>query len=50
MNLFFVIDEYTDVAAEAQAREMARTIMDAIHNPGRPRPEGEWIGGEIARQ
>ena len=50
MNLFFVIDEYTDVATEPQAREMARVIMDAIHNPSQPRPDGEWIGGEIARQ
>lgn len=50
MNLFFVIDEYTDVANESEAREMARIIMDAIHNPWRPRPGGEWVGGEIARQ
>ncbi|KAI0795580.1 terpenoid synthase [Abortiporus biennis] len=32
MNLFFVIDEHSDVA----------------HN-GSPRPEGEWIGGEVTR-
>ncbi|KAB5518870.1 terpenoid synthase [Coniochaeta sp. 2T2.1] len=50
MNLFFVIDEYTDVATESEAREMARIIMDAIHNPCQLRPEGEWVGGEIARQ
>jgi len=50
MNLFFVIDEYTDVATESEAREMARVIMDAIRNPCQPRPDGEWIGGEIARQ
>ncbi|OIW25415.1 terpenoid synthase [Coniochaeta ligniaria NRRL 30616] len=50
MNLFFVIDEYTDVATESEAREMARIIMDAIYNPCRPRPEDEWVGGEIARQ
>jgi hypothetical protein len=50
MNLFFVIDEYTDVATETEAREMARIVMDAIYNPERPRPAGEWIGGEIARQ
>jgi hypothetical protein len=29
---------------------MARIIMDAMHNPCQPRPEGEWVGGEIARQ
>jgi len=24
--------------------------MDAIRNPHTPRPNGEWIGGEAARQ
>ncbi|KAF4625249.1 hypothetical protein G7Y89_g12922 [Cudoniella acicularis] len=24
--------------------------MDALRNPSHPRPEGEWVGGEVARQ
>lgn len=50
MNLFFVIDEYTDVATESEAREMARIIMDSIRNPWQRRPHDEWVGGEVARQ
>jgi hypothetical protein len=50
MNLFFVIDEYTDVATKSEARQIARIIMDAMDHPMHPRPVGEWIGGEIARQ
>ncbi|THH19394.1 hypothetical protein EW146_g1751 [Bondarzewia mesenterica] len=50
MNLFFVIDEYSDVAGEAEVREQKNIIMDALCNPHKPRPRGEWIGGEVARQ
>lgn len=50
MNLFFVIDEHTDVAETDVAREQARVVMDALRNPHIPRPEGEWIGGEVSRQ
>ncbi|ESK84101.1 terpenoid synthase [Moniliophthora roreri MCA 2997] len=50
MNLFFVIDEYSDVADGQLARVYADIIMDAIRNPHKPRPEGEWVGGEVARQ
>ncbi|KAF9461959.1 terpenoid synthase [Collybia nuda] len=50
MNLFFVIDEYSDVADQCGAREQADIVMDALRHPLKPRPEGEWIGGEIARQ
>ncbi|KAF7309111.1 Terpene cyclase [Mycena kentingensis (nom. inval.)] len=49
MNLFFVIDEHTDVAEPAIARAQADIVMDALRNPRRPRPDGEWIGGEVAR-
>ncbi|KAJ7049042.1 terpenoid synthase [Mycena amicta] len=49
MNLFFVIDEHTDVAETAVARHQADLVMDAIRNPHRPRPDGEWIGAEVAR-
>jgi hypothetical protein len=50
MNLFFVIDEHTDVADVETAREQADIIMDAIRNPHTTRPEDEWIGGKVARQ
>lgn len=50
MNLFFVIDEHSDVADGQGAREIADIVMDAIRNPLKPRPKGEWIGGEVARQ
>jgi Delta6-protoilludene synthase len=50
MNLFFVIDEYSDVADGNGARVYADIVMDAIRNPHKPRPAGEWVGGEVARQ
>ncbi|KAG1839502.1 isoprenoid synthase domain-containing protein [Suillus tomentosus] len=50
MNLFYVVDEYTDIANEAVTKEMADIVLDALHNPHKIRPEGECILGEIARQ
>ncbi|KAL4264339.1 Terpene synthase [Pleurotus pulmonarius] len=50
MNLFFCIDEYTDLATSEVARAQASIVMDAIQNPCSPRPVGEWIIGEMARQ
>ncbi|TDL15490.1 terpenoid synthase [Rickenella mellea] len=50
MNLFFVFDEYSDVATENGAREQADIIMDALRNPHKTRSAKEWIGGEITRQ
>ncbi|EJD05124.1 terpenoid synthase [Fomitiporia mediterranea MF3/22] len=50
MNLFFVIDEYTDVEPAPVVREMVDAVIDAFKNPHKPRPEGEVILGEVARQ
>ena len=50
MNLFFVFDEYSDVADEDDVRVMADISMDALRNPHTPRHKGEWVGGEITRQ
>ncbi|TFY62379.1 hypothetical protein EVG20_g6722 [Dentipellis fragilis] len=50
MNLFFIIDEYSDVANVSEVKEQAKIVMDALRNPNRPRPKDEWVGGEIARQ
>ncbi|KAJ7798178.1 terpenoid synthase [Mycena leptocephala] len=50
MNLFFVIDEHSDVSTTETVRQQADVVMDAIRNPHTPRPENEWVGGEVARQ
>ena len=50
MNLFFVVDEYTDVEPTPVVREMIDVVIDALNNPHKPRPEGEIVLGEIARQ
>lgn len=50
MNLFFVIDEHSDIVDADMAKVQADTVMDALRNPHAPRPSGEWIGGEVARQ
>jgi Delta6-protoilludene synthase len=50
MNLFFIIDEHSDVEGEHVVRQMADIIMDALRNPHKPRPDGEWVGGEATRQ
>ena len=49
-NFFFVTDEYTDVEDERGVEGIATIIVDAMTNPQKPRPEGENILGEIARQ
>ncbi|PCH36903.1 terpenoid synthase [Wolfiporia cocos MD-104 SS10] len=50
MNLFFVVDEYTDVESAPVVREMVDVVIDALNNPHTPRPQGEILLGEIARQ
>ncbi|KAJ7120736.1 terpenoid synthase [Mycena crocata] len=50
MNFFFIIDEHSDVADADGARVQANIIIHALRNPHLLRPEGEWIGGEVARQ
>ncbi|KAG2099849.1 terpenoid synthase [Suillus discolor] len=50
MNLFFILEEYTDMENEAVTRERVDIVLDALHNPHKIRPEGECIIGEIARQ
>jgi Delta6-protoilludene synthase len=49
-QVFFVVDEYTDVEPEPVVREMIGVVIDALHNPQKPRPEGEIMLGEITRQ
>ncbi|KAG0703654.1 terpenoid synthase [Suillus ampliporus] len=50
MNMFFILDEYTDIESGAGAKEMMDIVFDALHNPHKTRPEGECIIGEIVRQ
>lgn len=50
MHLFFMFDEYSDKSSPDEVLNQARIQMDAFHDPDKPRPDGEWVGGEIARQ
>ncbi|KUJ12619.1 terpenoid synthase [Mollisia scopiformis] len=50
MNLFFIFDEHSDKCNGDEVWNQVDIIMDAFHFPEKPRPEGEWIGGEVARQ
>ncbi|KAF8266735.1 terpenoid synthase [Lactarius quietus] len=50
MFLTLVYDEYSDTSNEDEVQVMADAMMDALRNPHTPRPKGEWVGGEIARQ
>ncbi|KDQ29694.1 hypothetical protein PLEOSDRAFT_1039734 [Pleurotus ostreatus PC15] len=50
MNLFFCIDEITDLSPSDAVRSQVDIVMDAIRHPHRPRPFGEWVIGEMARQ
>ena len=50
LNLFFIIDEYTDVQPAHVVREMMAACIDAMHNPAKPRPEGEVVLAEMVRQ
>ncbi|KAI0292657.1 isoprenoid synthase domain-containing protein [Multifurca ochricompacta] len=50
MAVFLLFDEYSDVANEDEVQEMVNITMDALRNPHTPRPEGEWIVGEVTRQ
>ncbi|KXX76221.1 Delta(6)-protoilludene synthase [Madurella mycetomatis] len=38
------------MADEYETRYQADCIMDALRNPHKPRPPGEWVGGLIAQQ
>ncbi|KAJ8581301.1 terpenoid synthase [Rhizopogon salebrosus TDB-379] len=46
----FIVDEYTEVDGGAFAKQTVDIIIDALHNPRKMRPEGEFIVGEVTRQ
>jgi len=48
--LFFVVDEYTDVANADEANKIRQVVMDAVRNPHKERPEGEHVTGAMFRE
>ncbi|KAJ7240251.1 isoprenoid synthase domain-containing protein [Mycena rebaudengoi] len=50
MNIFFLVEEYTDVESPVVVQDMVDIVMDALNNPHKPRPEGEIVLGEATRQ
>ena len=50
MVLFYVYDEFTDIEDERGASRIADSVMDALRNPDKPRPAGEFRVAELARQ
>ena len=50
MNFGFLFDEYSDKSAPSEVRKQKDAVMDALRNPHTPRPKGECIVGEVARQ
>ncbi|KAI9457980.1 terpenoid synthase [Lactarius psammicola] len=50
VDLLFFYDEFSDASHEDEVQAMANAMTDALRNPHTPRPKGEWVGGEVARQ
>lgn len=50
LNFIFVFDDYSDLEDEHGVRAQHDVIMDALRNPDGPRPAGESLLGEMARQ
>ena len=50
LNVFFLVEEYTDVENAEGVRRIVEVCTDALRNPGKPRPDGEVILGELMRQ
>ena len=50
MNLLYVYDEYTDIVDGEGADQVRAIVMDAFRHPEKPRPEGELLLGEMARE
>ncbi|EJD53398.1 terpenoid synthase [Auricularia subglabra TFB-10046 SS5] len=50
MNLFFLIDEYTDRQPLDTVKTTCEIVLDALNNPEKPRPEGEILVGVVAKR
>ncbi|KAI0064579.1 terpenoid synthase [Artomyces pyxidatus] len=48
--LLFIVDDFTDRVDGAGVEIYVDMVMDAMHNPHKPRPAGESVVGEVARQ
>ena len=44
MNVYFVIDEYTDVAEPEAAARICHIVMDVLKNPYKERKSDDKIG------
>ncbi|KAJ6496948.1 isoprenoid synthase domain-containing protein [Mycena vulgaris] len=49
MNVFLIVDTYTDVAGSAEAEEYAESITNVLRLPYENRPSTEWLGDKVAR-
>ncbi|KAH8981015.1 terpenoid synthase [Lactarius akahatsu] len=50
MSLAIVFDELSSLSYEDKIQVMTKAAMGILLNPYTPRPEGEWVGVELARQ
>ena len=50
MYLECLIDDQTDVEPLPVVRELVDIMIDALHNPDKPRPEGEPVLGRIVKE
>jgi hypothetical protein len=50
MHLFFIFDDVADRSSPDVVWHHADITIDAMRHPDKPRPKGEWVGAEMARQ
>ncbi|KAG2115735.1 terpenoid synthase [Suillus discolor] len=50
LDVQLVVDDVTDRITAADAKGLVDIVIDALHNPHKIRPEGEYIVGEMMRQ
>ena len=50
IHLIFTFDDQSDLLSPDDVRQKGDILIDAMLHPDKPRPEGEWVGGEFARQ
>ncbi|KAH8982765.1 isoprenoid synthase domain-containing protein [Lactarius hatsudake] len=50
MSLAIVYDELSSLSHEDEVQVMTKAVMGILLNPYTPRPQGEWVGVELARQ
>jgi hypothetical protein len=48
--MFYCFEEFSDVASEAEVRQMMDAVLDAFQSPFKDRLEKECIVGETAKQ